>query len=65
MSRLCSLVVNVLDFDIVVIEFDLQFRHYVHFHAISIDKGMSPFNNLAMIQIAPLLFLDKGDFGTK
>ena len=31
----------VLDFDIVVSEFDLQSRHYVHFQTDTLEKGMN------------------------
>ena len=33
---------NVFDFDIVVKEFELQSRYYVHFWTNTIDKGMNP-----------------------
>ena len=37
-------VVNVLDCDIVVSEFKLQSRYYVHFRANNLMKDMNPFN---------------------
>ena len=38
----------VLDWDIVVNEFELQSRYYVHFSANTLGKGMIPFISLAM-----------------
>ena len=43
MVRPRGVVANVLDFDIVVIEFELQSHYYVHFQIHTVRKGM---NNL-------------------
>ena len=37
----CDIVVNVLDCDIVVSEFELHFRCYIHFRTNNLEKGMS------------------------
>ena len=37
-----GLVINVLDCDIVVSEFELQSRNHVHFRTCSFGKGMNP-----------------------
>ena len=55
---------NVLDCDIVVCEFELQSRYYVHFRIYTLGKGMNPFIPSAMDLIVPLLFNEVG-FGIK
>ena len=40
--RFHHVVVNVLDCDLVVIEFELQMCNYVHFLTYTIGKGMNP-----------------------
>ena len=37
-----GVVVNVLDFDIVVSEFEIPLRYYVHFWTNTLEKGMNP-----------------------
>ena len=44
----CGVVVNVLDCDIVVSEFDLQAPYYVHFWIITLVKAMNPLIPLAI-----------------
>ena len=41
-SRSRGVMVKVMDYGIVVSEFKLQSRHYVHFRANSLEKGMNP-----------------------
>ena len=43
-----SVVVNVLDCDIVVTEFVLQSSHYVYFQTHNLEKGMKTLSPLAM-----------------
>ena len=50
-----------LDYDIVVSEFELQLRYYVHFLTSTIEKDMNPFISQGMNLIVPLLFLYKKD----
>ena len=38
----CSIVVNILNCDIVVSEFELHSRYYVHFRTNTLGKGMNP-----------------------
>ena len=40
----CSVVANVLDCDIVVSEFKLQSRYYVHFRTYTFREGKKPHN---------------------
>ena len=53
---------NVLDCDIVIREFELQTRHYVHLRTNTLGKGMS---SPTMDPIVSLLFFDKDGFGIK
>ena len=48
--------VKAVDCGIVVCEFVLQSRYYVHFRANTIGKGMNPLILPAMGYIVPLLF---------
>ena len=48
-----SVVANALD--IVVSEFEIQSRYYVHFRNNAIGKGMNPFFPPKGVQIVPLL----------
>ena len=41
-------VVNVQDYDILVIEFELQSRYYVHLRTNTLWKGMDPLNSQVM-----------------
>ena len=50
---------------IVVNEFELQSRYYIHFSTNTLEKGMSPLILLSMGQIVPLLFFSKEEFGIK
>ena len=38
-----GVVANMLDYDIVVSDFELQSRYYVHFRTNTLEKGMNPF----------------------
>ena len=49
-------IVKVLDCRIMVSEFELQSRYYVHFRTNTLGKGMNPVILLAMGYIVPLLF---------
>ena len=40
-------VINVLDYGIVISEFELQLRYHVHSRANTLDKGMNPLILLA------------------
>ena len=46
---------NVLDFDIVVCEFELQSSYYVYFQTNTFGEGMNPLTPPAMSLIVPLL----------
>ena len=48
--------VKTLDCGIVVSEFELQSRYYVHFWINTLEKGMNPLILQAMDEIASLLF---------
>ena len=52
----CGVIVKAMDCGIVVSEFVLQSRYYVHFRANTLGKGMNPLILLAMGKIVPLLF---------
>ena len=51
-----SVIVKAMDYGIVVSEFVLQSRYYVHFWANTLGKGMKPLILTAMGLIVPLLF---------
>ena len=51
-----GVMVKAMDYAIVVREFVLQSRYYVHFRVNILGKGMNPLILLAMGQIIPLLF---------
>ena len=57
--------VKAMDYGIVVSEFVLQSRYYVHFRANTPGKGMNPLFLPAMGQIVPLLFFLENGFGIK
>ena len=57
------LVVKAIDCGIVVREFVLQSRYYVHFRANTLGKGMNPLILPAMDYIVPLLFFYENGFG--
>ena len=57
--------VKAMDCGIVVREFVLQSRYYVHFRANTLGKGMNPLILPAIGQIVPLLFFSKNSFGIK
>ena len=57
--------VTAMDCGIVVSEFNLQLRYYVHFRANSFGKGMNPLILQAMGWIVPLLFFLENGFGIK
>ena len=54
-----------MDCGIVVSEFVLQSRYYVHFRANTLGKGMHPFIHPAMGLIVPLLFFKENGSGIK
>ena len=51
-----GVMVKAMDCRIVVREFVLQSRYYVHFRANTLGKGMNPLMFPAMGEIVPLLF---------
>ena len=57
--------IKAMDCGIVVSEFVLQSRYYVHFRANTLGKGMKPLILPAMGQIVPLLFFKENSFGIK
>ena len=57
--------VKAMDCGIVVSEFELQSRYFVHFRANTLGKGMNPIILPAMGWIVPLLFFYKDGFGIK
>ena len=57
--------VKVLDGRIIVSEFKLQSRYYVHFRTNTLGKGKNLLIFLAMGWVAPLLFFLKDGFGIK
>ena len=58
-------VVNVLDGDIVVSEFEFQSHYYVHFRTDARGKGINYLIYLIMGSIVPLLFFYKDSFDIK
>ena len=59
-----GVMVKAMDCGIVVSEFVLQSRYYVHFRANTLEKGMNPFMLSAMGKIVPLFF-QENSFGIK
>ena len=57
--------VKAIECGIVVSEFVLQSRYYVHFWTNTFGKGMNPLILLAMGSIVPLLFFSVNSFGIK
>ena len=51
-----SLMVKVIDCGMLVSEFELQLRYYLHFQTNTLEKGMNRLTLLAMGYIVPLLF---------
>ena len=49
-----GVMVKAIDCEIVVTEFELQLRYYIHFLANTLGKGMSPFILPAGIGLTPL-----------
>ena len=45
-----SVMVKAIDYEIVVSEFELQSRYYVHFRTNTLDKGMNPLILPAMVE---------------
>ena len=60
-----GVMVKAMDCGIVVREFVLQSRYYVHFRANTLGKGMNPLILPAMGKIVPLLFFEENSFGIK
>ena len=54
-----------MDCEILVSEFVLQSRYYVHFRANTFGKGMNPLILPAIGEIVPLLFFLENCFGIK
>ena len=54
-----------MDCGIVVREFKLQSRYYIHFRTNTLGKGMKSLILLAMGEIASLMFFWKDDFAIK
>ena len=54
-----------MDCGIVVSEFELQSRYYVHFRTNTLGKSMNPLILPAMGKIAPLLFFSKNGVDIK
>ena len=61
----CGVMVKAMDCRIVVSEFKLQSRYYVHFQTNTLGKGINPLILLATGSIIPLLFFQKSGFGIK
>ena len=57
--------VKAMDCGIVVREFVLQSRYYVHFRANTLGKGMNPLILQVMGLIVLLLFFEENGFGIK
>ena len=60
-----GVMVKAMDCGIVVSEFVLQSRYYVHFRANTLGKGMNPLILPSLGQIVPLLFFSENGFGIK
>ena len=60
-----GVMVKAMDYGIVVSEFVLQSRYYVHFRANTLGKGMNLLILTAMGWIVPLLFFADNRFGIK
>ena len=60
-----GVMVKAMDCGIIVGEFVLQSRYYVHIRANTIGKGMNPLILPAMGKIVPLLFFLENGFGIK
>ena len=61
-----GIVANELDCNIVVSEFVLQSRYYIHFQTNTLGKGMNHSHpHSAMDYVVPLLFFSKDDFCIK
>ena len=65
MGSLRDEMVKSMECGIVVSEFKLQSRYYVHFQANYLRKGMNPLILLAMGKIIPLLIFSENGFGIK
>ena len=60
-----GVVINVLDWDILVSKFELRSCYYIHFRANTLRKGMNSLITLIMCQKVPLLFFYKNGFDIK
>ena len=60
-----GVILAVLDCDIVIKEFELQSRNYVHFRTYTLRKAMNPFLPPAMGCIIPLLLFYKDGTGSE
>ena len=64
-GKLTGEVAKVLDWDIVVCEFELRLRNYVHFWTNTFQKGINSFIHPARGQTVPLLSFSADSFGIK
>ena len=64
-GELHSVMANVLYTDIVVSEFELWSRYYIHFWISALEKGMKSLIPPAIVYIVLLLFFSKDIFGIK
>ena len=60
-----GVVVNVLNFDIVVSDLKLQSRYYVHFQTNTLKKSINSLISPVIGEILPLLFFYKDGFDIK
>ena len=60
-----GVMVKAMDCGIVVHEFVLQSRYYVHFRANTLGEGMNPLILPAIGQIVPLLIFEEKGFGIR
>ena len=60
-----GIMVKAMDCRIVISEFELKSRYYVHFRTNTLGKGMNPLILPVMGEILTLLFFSKDSFGIK
>ena len=66
MEILRGVLANILDYDIIISEFELKSRYYVHIRTNLLRKGMNTFiPQPAMVEIIPLLLFYKNGLGFK
>ena len=59
------MVINVLIFDIIVSDFEIQSRYYIYIRTDTFGKGMNFFTLLSKGLIVPLLSFYKKGFGSR